>query len=294
VRTWRTSDGRQWENQGLFEWRMPRWVSDDWMISVPHWHVPAAPDRLVLVAEVVPCCGTGGTFPLGSRYASITAVYPERVPLRKLVIWTSPDGKRWTRRSNADLRDPVSGNAWITDIAGVADGVLATRASSGADGLFSSPDGSEWEAMGPLPPGYNGLGPTGLVIAQDRVVVAFDAEHHANTLEVWVREGPGAWMRTLHEPYTTANALVATGALVVASGRSYDNGLEDWPRIFVSTDGGATWDPELSWTGARGGCTRDLATDGAELVLFGCYEGAPTLWHADVPTSAGREPLVAR
>jgi hypothetical protein len=292
IRTWRTSDGRQWQDQGLFGWRMPRWVSDDWRIVVPH--VVAAPDRLVMFGEVEPCCGTGGGVPLGSRYASITtAVYPERVPLRKLVIWTSPDGERWTRQSNADLREPVSGNAWITDATGTPQGVLVTRRST-EEGLFASSDGNGWESMGPLPFGYKEGPSLGLVTADDRAIVSFDAEGPSgNTLEVWLRDHAGSWTRTLHEPWTTTDALVAAGLLVVTAGQSHYAGEESWPRIMVSTDGGATWDPELSWTGARGGCTRDLATNGERLVLFGCYEGAPTLWHADVPTMAADVPSAA-
>ncbi|MET0771644.1 MAG: hypothetical protein ABWZ82_01050 [Candidatus Limnocylindrales bacterium] len=281
VRTWRTGDGRVWQRQGLFEWSMPVSLEDDWRIGVTH--IVAAPDRLVMVGEVDPCCGSGGSIPLGSTYASIlTAYYPERLPLRGLVVWTSQDGSVWTRQSNADLREPVSGNAWVTDVQGVPAGLLATRASTD-EGLFASIEGAHWDAMGPLPPGYNGLGPTGTVVALDRVVISFDARDHANTLEVWLRDDAGRWIRSLHEPYTTADELIATGSLVVAAGDSYDGGAKSWPRIFVSSDGGATWDPELSWTGARGGCTRDLATDGARLVLFGCDEGTPSLWHADVP-----------
>jgi hypothetical protein len=254
------------------------------MLSVPHRHVAATPDRLVMVAEVVPCCGTGGSLPFVSKYASITtAVYPERLPLRGLVIWTSPDGAEWTRQSNADLREPVSGNAYITDLAGTSDGLLATGASTD-EALFGSSDARGWESMGPLPPGYKAGPSLGLAAADGRVIASFDAEGAAgNTLEVWVRDDAGSFIRTLQEPYTTTDALVATGPLVVTAGQSHDAGDESWPRIFVSTDGGATWDPGLSWTGARGGCTRDLATDGTRLVLFGCYEGAPTLWYADVP-----------
>jgi hypothetical protein len=218
-------------------------------------------------------------------------VYPDRLPLRGLVIWTSPDGERWTRQSNADLREPVSGNADVTDVTGTPVGVLVSR-SSGDDGLFASPDGSGWGSMGPLPPGYRGGGSLGLVTADDRVVVSFDAEGPLpNTLEVWIRDVDGGWTRSLHEPRTTTDALVAAGQLVVTAGRSYDSVLEDWPRILVSTDGGASWDPDLSWSGARGGCTRDLATDGTRLVLFGCYDGAPTLWYADVPATAVPSPV---
>jgi hypothetical protein len=284
IRTWRTGDGREWQRQGLFEWHLPKSVGDEWRIVTPF--LVAAPDRLVLVGEVEPCCGTGGSVPLGSRYASIKmAVYPERIPLRRLVIWTSPDGERWTRQSNADLREPISGNAWITDAAGVPGGVLATRGSTD-DGLFTSPDGSAWESIGPLPPGYK-FGPSlGLAATDGRVIVSFDAEGPSNTLEVWVRDDGGSWILTLQAAFTTTDALVAHGQLVVASGLSYDGVAESWPRIFVSTDGGATWDPELSWSGARGGCARDLATDGTRLVLFGCDDGVPTLWYAEVPPAA--------
>ncbi len=295
IRTWRTDDGQGWRRQGLFEWHLPKSVGDEWRIVTPF--LVAAPDRLVMFGEVVPCCGTGGSVPLGSKYASImTAVYPERIPLRGLVIWTSPDGERWTRQSNADLREPISGNAWITDAAGVPGGVLATRGSTD-DGLFASPDGSAWESIGPLPPGYK-FGPSlGLAATDGRVIVSFDAEGPNNTLEVWVRDDGGSWILTLQAAYTTTDALVATGQLVVASGLTYDGVADSWPRIFVSTDGGATWDPDLSWSGARGGCARDLATDGARFVLLGCEEGSPTLWYADVPGPAaavtGERPMRA-
>lgn len=282
VRTWRTADGERWQRQGLFEWHMPRSVSDDRRIGLTH--VVAAPDRLVMFGDVDPCCGVGGSIPLVSRYAStLVAAAPEQVPLHGLVIWTSRDGAQWTRQSNRDLRVPEwGGNAWVTDVAGVPDGVLLTRAS--ADGeVFHSPDGSTWESMGPLPPGYSDLG-SRLAIADGRVVVSFEArEPSGHILEAWLRSPDGTWMRSLREPSTAGDGLVATGSLVVAATTGYDAGADTWPRLFVSTDGGATWDPGLSWSGPRGGCTRDLATDGARLVLFGCDEGTPTLWHADVP-----------
>jgi hypothetical protein len=146
--------------------------------------------------------------------------------------------------------------------------------------------------MGPLPPAYDGTGPVELVMTDANVVMAFDDD--VETLEVWLRDAEGGWTRSLRMPSMLMTGLVTTGMLVVAAGQRAYPGEESWPRILVSTDGGVTWDPDLSWSGARGGCTRDLATDGTRLVLFGCAEGAPTLWHADVPTSAAGVPLVAR
>ncbi|MFN8520357.1 MAG: sialidase family protein [Chloroflexota bacterium] len=193
-----------------------------------------------------------------------------------------------------DLRDPSWPDyGWIEDVAGVPDGILLTRAS--ADGeLFASPGGSAWESMGPLPPGYTDLG-SGLVTSDGRVVVSFEArEPIGHVLEAWLRSPDGTWVRSLREPSTAQDGLVATGSLVVLAATGYDAGAETWPRLFVSTDGGATWDPGLSWSGPRGGCARDLATDGTRLVLLGCDEGVPTLWHADVPDAgAGASPAVA-
>jgi hypothetical protein len=292
IRTWRTDDGRDWQRQGLFEWHLPRWVGDEWRIVTPF--LVAAPDQLVMFGEVEPCCGTGGSVPLAWSVASLTAAAAPEVPLGGAVIWTSPDGAEWTRQSTKDLQDPSWPDyGWIEDVAGVPDGVLLTRAS--ADGeLFTSPDGSAWESMGPLPPGYTDLG-SGLVQVDDRVVVAFEARGPSgHILELWMRAADGTWMRSLREPSMAVDGLVANDSLVVAAATGYDLGAETWPRLFVSTDGGATWDPGLSWSGARGSCTRDLATDGARLVLLGCEEGSPTLWHADVPTSVADVPSDAR
>jgi hypothetical protein len=284
IRTWRTADGRDWQRQGLFEWSLPAPAGDEWRIISRF--VVAAPDRLVMFGEVEPCCGSGGSLPIGTRFASILAVASsERVPLGGVVIWTSPDGAEWTQRANQGLLDSDDDDTRIETVEGVANGVLATRVATN-DALISSPDGSAWTSLGPMPPGYGGKGPTGLVIAQDRVVISFDAGEHTNTLEVWVQDDDGGWTRSLQESKTTAGELVASGSLVVAAGQSYDDGAEGWPRILVSTDGGSTWDPDLSWSGARGGCIRDLATDGARLVLLGCDEGSPTLWHSDVPEPA--------
>jgi hypothetical protein len=282
IRTWRTRDGRDWQRQGLFEWRLPRWVGDDRMIVVTD--VVAASDRLVMFGDVGPCCGTGGGVPLGSKYASIlTAVYPERVPLRGLVIWTSPDGAEWRRQSNADLREPVSGNAWVTDVTGTPEGVLATRGSTEV-GLFTSPDGSRWESMGPLPFGYKRGPSLGLVTADDRVIVSFDAEGPSgNTLEIWLRHADGSWSRSLQDSYMILKDMVATAQVVVAAAQGTDAGIETLPIVLVSSDGGATWAPDPSFSGQAGSCARDLATDGTRLVLLGCDEGTPTLWTADVP-----------
>jgi hypothetical protein len=295
IRTWRTSDGRRWQDQGLFVWHLPASVGDAWHIVSRD--VVAAPDRLVMFGTIEPCCGSGGSVPLGTKYASIaTTSGREHVPLAGLAIWTSPDGAEWTRRSNRGLRDPETGdNAWLAHVAGVADGVLATSAT--ADTLWASPDGGSWGSMGSLPPGYRGsLGSYGLVTVDGRVIVSFDVEGRDNAIEVWLRDADGEWTRSLRESWTSLSSLVASGRLVIAAGRSR-SGLESWPRILVSADGGASWDPDLSWSGAPDGCARDLATDATRLVLFGCDDGpdtilepgAPTLWHANVPlTRRGR------
>jgi hypothetical protein len=289
IRTWRTSDGRRWQDQGLFVWHLPASVGDAWHIVSRD--VVAAPDRLVMFGTIEPCCGSGGSIPLGTKYASIaTATAREHVPLAGLAIWTSPDGADWTRRSNRDLRDAETGdNAWLTHVSGVADGILATSATD--DMLWASPDGGRWEPMGPLPPGYEGgLGSHGLVTVEGQVIVSFDIEGPGDRVEAWLRDADGGWTRSLRESWTSLGSLVASGRLVIAAGRSR-SGLESWPRILVSTDGGATWDPDLSWSGTPGGCARDLAANGTRLVLLGCDDGpdtilepgAPTLWHADLP-----------
>jgi hypothetical protein len=287
MRIWRSSDGTDWRPAGWFRWRIAARHRGVWRVGFAH--IAAAPDRLVLFVAIDACCGTGGGIPTASRSASLAEVSRTRVPHEGVAIWTSRTGRHWVRRSNEAFREDT-GVAWVTDVRQTPDGLLATRMGAGSS-LLASTDGIRWVSRGSLPSQYTWSGSEGLLQVDGSVMVVSDDEGPGgramgNRLGAWLSEPDGSWTRVLDLQAAVSHAQVAVARTVIVVGRSWDGPATDWPWLLVSLDGGRSWDPGLSWSGARGGCLGDIVALARRVVMRDCSDSPPGLWVTDLPVSA--------
>ena len=122
--------------------------------------IEATNDTLVMLAQVTTCCGSGGLH-TDSGIASIDGdAAAQQPPYGGVLVWTSPDGSRWSRHRVSGFTDS-EGYAYLDQVApDGADGLLATRLGSEA-AVLRSPDGIHWTVLAPLPEPYEEGGSSG-------------------------------------------------------------------------------------------------------------------------------------
>jgi hypothetical protein len=166
----------------------------------------------------------------------------------------------------------------------------------GADrSVLTSTDGRRWSQLAPLPTDWECCGGGALFWAGDIATVASDSSKEeggvgcGNRLGVWRLEPGGTWEEVVDRQASVVYGAASDGATVILTGQGWCT-APDWGWTLVSTDGGRTWDPDLSWTGRSGTCVSDVAIDGGIAVIEGCAEGEPSLWRAELVAVAPVEP----
>ncbi|WP_242901230.1 hypothetical protein [Actinomadura terrae] len=165
-------------------------------------------------------------------------------------VWSSPDGRQWTRA-------PVpSTPGWLSDVAYGSGGWLAVGRASGASSgplAFVSPDGASWTKV-PFPKGASGTGPSAVTTGPAGYVAV----------------GPGAARRTTDRTSWKRTGIDGRPTDVAATARGYvavgSRGTA--PAIWTSPDG-LTWKTaELPAALAPGPLTR-VAARGDALIAVG-------------------------
>jgi AbrB family looped-hinge helix DNA binding protein len=293
VDLWRSADGVDWRPSGTFARRLPRRDRDDWDLHVVG---PVVVDDRLLLWTMTKHHenGSGGRSPGGIVIAQrgAFAVRGSRPPER-IRAWLSETGEHWTGRPVTGARD-AAGNVSMSIADAGPHGLLAVREAEPAT-IRVSEDGLAWSHLTDLPPDWEPSGGSTLRWVNDALLVLADSRAQAGGVDCGNRLG--AWRQ---EPGTVDWALVADrqaalgytsavdGDLVIVTGRSWCT-APTWGWILVSVDGGRTWHPTLSWTGASGTCVHDVEIRDHVAVMEGCVEGGPSLWRAEV-ASVGAAP----
>ena len=95
-------------------------------------------------------------------------------------------------------------------------------------------------------------------------------------------QGATEWTEVFDRQAGVVHGLAAAGSLVIVTGRGWCTAA-DWGWTLVSTDGGRTWDPDLSWTGAQFTCVADVAIAAGVAVMLGCPEDGHPIWRSVLP-----------
>lgn len=290
---WRSTDGAVWRRIGEVGAPRPVGLGDEWRI----WPTAlvATAGHLSLIAMVAWSIGSGGSTPFGSRIASIgdlALTLPTHQDL--LLGWTSLDGAEWVRRPVTGILD-AEGHGSIDLVMSTPEGLRAIRIG-GRQVVLASRDGLTWRNVAPLPRDYEWGGSEGLLWADGAPLLISDSgkqegsEGCGNRLGTWWLGDDGGWDEVLDRQPAFVYGAAAEGTSLVLVGYSWCRGDDEWAWILVSSDGGRTWDPGLSWTGAPGSCLYEVAIRDRTVVMLGCAPdqaapatAVPAIWTADLP-----------
>jgi hypothetical protein len=249
-----------WTSPDGINWSMV--PNDEGAFGVPDFNGP-----LILIADVT--SGGPGLVAVGFEGWDSQAGVPGNA-----VVWTSPDGIKWTRIPHDPAVFGVHGSGMFSVMSG-GPGLVAVGEFEGSPGVWTSPDGINWSAhpniefqdrtngveMSDVAVGGPGLVAVGRIMHKAAVWTSPDGETW--TLVPWkynadVLGGPTDRQRM--------NAVVAVGDDLVAVGSS----------VWTSSDG-ITWsriDVELS------GEMESVVIGEHGLVAVGSADDAPAVWIA--------------
>ncbi|CAN5817712.1 hypothetical protein BH23CHL8_BH23CHL8_03310 [soil metagenome] len=286
---WRSIDGLRWRPSGTFRPPTPRRFREYRQFIRGPW---ALDGRLVVIETYTNerCCGSSPAVFLAAQRERV-----RRPPTEyHTVAWVSRDGRRWTRQATHGLNgvDDGAGEAFGY-LDGWSDGVvLASLVRSQA--LGRSGDGLTWRKDLPLPEAFDDTSPAVVARVGDGYVIAgesFDGgPGPGNWLTIWKGSPEGVWMRVFEHGQRSPDSIAVSGSVVVVTGTQLDPDSADldetvyYPWVTFSTDGGATWDESLGWTGTVPMCSvHATASDDAIVLSLGCAPpGMATTWLTDL------------
>lgn len=236
-----------------FDERPPVWHSEDgmsWSRIKDPGEAFAGLAKVTSVAAGSSGYVAGGTFSVGPDSG---------FQLGDATIWTSPDGRRWTRR-DLGIGD-VFETAIIRDVAITPDGIVAI--GHGGDGdwfygasprplgrqfVLTSPDGAAWEfAELTSEPGW----PSSVDVADGTTVAVGYAGNH---LAAWVA-GPGESEFVEHQIVGGLNSfageVVIDGDRIVVVGSDFKG--VGYATVWASEDRGTTWYEVTSFARSESG-----------------------------------------
>jgi hypothetical protein len=223
----------------------------------------------------------GGVF--AGTFVGSTLVGPPSEP----AVWTSPDGRQWTR---ADVSASFGSGAvalTLTSAVAYRGAVVAAAQDGGSTRFWSSRDGRRWRAVGAV------RGVVEQVVARGGELVAVGSEMDAARREratIWTSGDARHWRRTHRSPRAALAAftsVAASGRLLVAAGYSgrYEPLVD--AAVAVSRDG-RTW-TAVSRSGAAFASHtyfEAAAVQGRHALLFG-FETSGGTGAADDPFTGG-------
>ena len=277
----RSSDAINWRRSGDFAFQLPPRDRADWEV---HWHdLLVVRDRLVLLtATRHRDNGAGGRAPAGSQLAMAAATQPEH-----MTAWTSRTGLRWAGRKVTGVTTTLGTVSLAVQGAG-PDGPLGIVGGRD-ERLVVSTNGRTWTRLAGLPPDWTSLGSSGIVWSDNGPLVVADSDKTeggagcGNRIGGWrLDQGVTEWTEVFDRQAGVVYGLAAADLLVIVTGSGWCT-AGDWGWTLVSTDGGRTWDPDLSWTGAPLTCLADVAIAAGVAVMLGCPEDGHPIWRAALP-----------
>lgn len=289
---WRSPDGVRWHASGSIRLKVPARYPDHCQLN--HVYEQSAAGRLIVLAAMCrdACCGLvplpdGPQLALaGSAARAAAASEPGGE-----VVWTSRGGVRWTRHDPRGVADG-SGDELVDIIGRASDGLLAFRRGR-EQTVLRSRNGVAWEQVAVLPDRYDADGQQAIAEVTDGFVLVGDGPDgrgYGNNMVAWVSEPDGTWTQVLDLQPAYVHSMVADGDTVIASGESWAPGPEGldgedirWAWTLVSLDGGRTWDPASSWTGAVDSCLWGIAVHDGTAVMIGCVPGDPPMYATALP-----------
>jgi hypothetical protein len=299
VDIWRSPDAIDWRRVGSVVGRVPAALPEPWWIE-PRSLIVAG-DRLGLIARLSDDIGAGGWSPDGPQLAGVVGfAIREPASTDRLLGWVSDTGGRWTRTRVTGVTDatgPIGPNAIDQ-----APGSARALRDGASPALISSPDGTTWVDVVPLPAGREWGPPVGLLWADDASVLYLDSfsGRGGNRLDVWRLEPDGGWIATPKAMPASAFGGASDGADVVLVGQSSRSVIvaggraeRPWGWVLVSRDGARSWDPELSGSAEIGSCFRSVAVHAGTAVLLACnpnlsgrapFTTVPAIWVAELPS----------
>ncbi|MFV2063513.1 MAG: hypothetical protein ACC726_08360 [Chloroflexota bacterium] len=302
---WRSADGMSWRHTGSVHAALPARLERE-----RNWHLwpvdlIATEDGLTLLARVTYAQGTGGSTREVTQFVSNRGALRARANRHpdRVWGWRSRDGSRWVRR-------PVRGvvrrrGSGAIDLATLTpDGIIA-RQVAGTESLLSSKDGLRWTFFAPLPADFEWGGSEALLWTDGAPLLLSDNDDEqgnegcGNRLGAWRLGEDEVWAEILDRQPAFVHGAAADGRWVILTGKSWCAG--EWAWILVSSDGGRTWDPDLSWTGRRGTCRGEAAVHGGTAIVLACTRDRsrtttadPLMWWAQLPPPSASTPVVSQ
>ncbi len=287
--TWRSADGLSWRRAGALHVDAPARYRDDRQLTYGPWSLDG---RLVMLVTYTnePCCGSRP----GIFVAARTPDRSRSSTYHHTSAWVSRDGAAWTKRRTSGLNG-AGGGAGERFGYLIQPGSREVLASLTSD-LGRSADGLRWLKDVPLPSAYDDTSPAVVARTPRGFVLAgesFDGgPGPGNWLTIWSGTRDGSWTRVFEHGQRSPDAIAVAGSTVIIVGDELDPATADldetlyYPWILVSTDGGATWDESLSWTGTTPMCPATLtANDDTVVLTFGCVPpGMATTYVVDLAT----------
>lgn len=298
VDLWRSADAVDWRRSGTFQRQLPPRDRKAWELRAAALLVIRG--RLVLLtATTHRDNGSGGSAADAPQLATAGgAALAQLLPLPEnpehMTGWVSRTGERWSGRRVEGV---------VTSLGTVSLGIQG----QGPDGplgivegldpaLVTSRNGLTWTRVAGLPEDWTSLGSFGIIWSDGGPLVIADSDKEAggagcgNRVGGWrLDTAATAWTEVLDRQAAIAHGLAAEGTLVIVPGGGWCT-APDWGWTLVSTDGGRTWDPDLSWTGRPGTCVGDVAIKDGVAVMLGCPDDGHPIWRAELPATATSEP----
>lgn len=267
---WTSRDGLAWKRVGRQRVPTPARFDDQTRRRVHgYWWVG---DRLVAMATYGPdrCCGL-----VGDR-----AFLAARPGARdETFTWSSTRGKEWTRQRTKGVPDAISDylGRQISEV----NGELLVLWGDRKDTIGRSTDGVDWKVAGGYPREMDMYSPAVFARTPSGFVIAGEPKESGpgdgNYLTVWTGTNEGEWERTYERSSSVPESITVVGDTVIIAGSQLDlrdpefDPPPDFSWLLVSSDGGATWDDTLSWTGTTDWCLRDLTErDGTVMLDLAC------------------------